>query len=141
MGVVFGQTNNDWDIDSLEEALSLIIQARILRSIKASYVIEVRNSLERDIWFLHVMLQGSYQMWRVLGTPPSSAPPSRWRPPPAPRRGPPTRPPWAPPPPGAPYAFHTDQVRLDGSYMDLRKSKLQDRSFQKIKKSSFGTQN
>ena len=32
--------------------------------------IEVRDSPERDIWFLHVMLQGSYQMWRVLGTPP-----------------------------------------------------------------------
>ena len=39
-------------------------------------LIEVRDSPERDIWFLHVMLQGSYQMGRVLGTPPSSPPPS-----------------------------------------------------------------
>ena len=32
--------------------------------------IEVRDSPERDIWFLHVVLLGSYQMGRVLGTPP-----------------------------------------------------------------------
>ena len=38
-------------------------------------VIEVRDSPERDIWFLGVMLQGSYQMWRVLGTPAPSPPP------------------------------------------------------------------
>ena len=38
-------------------------------------VVEVRDSPERDIWFLHVVLLGSYQMGRVLGTPPSPSPP------------------------------------------------------------------
>ena len=46
-----------------------------------SSVIEVRDSLAQDIWFLCVMVQGSYQSGRVVGTPPPSPPPS---PPPTP---------------------------------------------------------
>ena len=40
-------------------------------------VIEVRDCPARDIWFLHVVLQASYQMGRVLGT----LPPRPVRPP------------------------------------------------------------
>ena len=38
--------------------------------------IEVRDFPARDICFLHVVLQGSHQMGRVLGTPPPPPPPS-----------------------------------------------------------------
>ena len=36
--------------------------------------VEVRDSPARDIWFLHAVHQGSYQMGRVVGTSPSSSP-------------------------------------------------------------------
>ena len=39
-------------------------------------IIEVRDSPARDICSLHVVLQGSHQMGRVLGTPPPPSPPS-----------------------------------------------------------------
>ena len=42
----------------------------------------MRDSPARDIWSLHVVLQGSHQMGRVVGTPPS--PPSSPPPPPSP---------------------------------------------------------
>ena len=54
----------------------------VLRRIRRGKFIEVRDSPARDIWSLHVVLQGSHQMGRVVGTPPS--PPS---PPPRPSLG------------------------------------------------------
>ena len=91
----------------------------------------MRDSPERDIWFLGVMLQGSYQMWRVLAwdaaavaaaavaVPPIPPPAPRGRPPRA--TAPRPRPPPPPPPPAAPYAVHTDQVGLDESYIGPQK--------------------
>ena len=71
-------------------------------------IIEVRDSPERDMRFPHTILQGSYQMGRVLGTSPSPSlpllsPPPSPSPSPPPLRPPPPRPPSptpaAPPPP------------------------------------------
>ena len=43
-------------------------------------MIEVRDSPQRDVWFLHVMLQGSYQVGRVVGIPPPpSVAPLVWK--------------------------------------------------------------
>ena len=40
--------------------------------------------------------------------------------------------------PGAPYAFHTDQDGLDGSYIGSQRLKIEDRSFQKVKNQVLG---
>ena len=52
------------------------INALIDIRMRSSIQVEVRDSPARDIFSLHVVLQGSHQMGRVLGTPPPSPPSS-----------------------------------------------------------------
>ena len=51
---------------SFDHELRRLIEWRDSELLFPQPKIEVSDSAERDIWFLHVMLQGSYQMGEFL---------------------------------------------------------------------------